>query len=63
MCSRSGTNLQAISISTQTIDTQEIDIGFGISNLYRFKNFTIILFGDLNSTGAAAPRSVVMSNN
>jgi hypothetical protein len=50
-------------ISTQTIDTQEIDIGFGISNLYRFKNYTIILFGDLNSTGASALRSVTMSNN
>lgn len=50
-------------ISTQTIDTQERNIGYGISNIYRFKNFTIILFGKLNDTGAGAPQSVVMSNN
>ncbi|MGN6417498.1 MAG: hypothetical protein ACTHMC_08405 [Pseudobacter sp.] len=50
-------------ITTQMIDTRDRDIGYGISNLYRFRNFTIILFGELNNTGAAAPRTVVMSNN
>lgn len=50
-------------ITVQTIDTRDRDIGYGLSNLYRFRNFTIILFGDMNNTGAGAPRSVVMSNN
>ena len=45
-------------ITTQTMDTRDRDIGYGLANLHRFRNFTIILFGD-----ASAPRSVVMSNN
>lgn len=50
-------------VTTQAIDTQERNIGYGLSNLYRFRNFTIILYGDINGTGAGAPGSVVMSNN
>jgi hypothetical protein len=49
-------------VASQTINTEERNIGFGLANLYRFKNFTIILFGDQHETGERAPRAVVMSN-
>lgn len=47
-------------VSTQTIDTEDRDIGFGVANLYRFRNFTIIIYGELNNTGLLS--SAIMGN-
>lgn len=49
-------------IAAETIDPQDTDIGFGLSNNYRFRNFSIIIYGALNNTGTGAISSTIMSN-
>lgn len=49
-------------LSEVTIDTEDREAGYGLSNNYRFRNFTIIIYGELNNTGAGAITTTIMSN-
>lgn len=49
-------------LSEVTIDTEDREAGYGLSNNYRFRNFTIIIYGELNNTGAGALSTTIMSN-
>ena len=49
-------------IASVTVDTRDIFDGVQTLNYYRFRSFTIIIYGELGNTAEGSPSAVIMAN-